>query len=153
MNKKNSLKLFNDFPKLYQGRNEPLTKNLMGFGFECGDGWFDLIYKLSKDISEIDPDCVALQVKEKFGGLRFYTGPSKLDEVFDLIEKAEQESFTICECCGSKENVKTEGYSWIVTLCNNCKKKNDNSEGDLVRNLSNIDCNPDNLEKLFGEDK
>jgi len=41
----------------------------------------------------------------------------------------------------------------VMGYCNNCKKKNDNSEGDLVRNLSNIDCNPDNLEKLFGEDK
>lgn len=45
-------KLYNEFPLLYGGRNKPLTESLMGFGCECGDGWYDLLYELS---SELEP--------------------------------------------------------------------------------------------------
>jgi hypothetical protein len=44
----------------------------MGFGFECGDGWFDLVYDCFIRISEANCETVIVQVKEKFGGLRVY---------------------------------------------------------------------------------
>jgi len=67
-----------------------------------------------------------VQVKEKFGGLRFYIGPviqDKADEVYDAISEAESESFKTCEYCGTKENVTTKGPGWIKTLCNDCRKE------------------------------
>jgi len=121
MNKENTKKLYDDFPKLYSGRYKPLQENLMSFGFACGDGWFNLIYDLSKKISQIVPDAIALQVKEKFGGLRFYVINCN-DEGFDEIHKTENLSFTICKNCG-KPGKRIRG-NWIKTLCEKCKNDN-----------------------------
>lgn len=115
-------KLFNDFTDLYKGRFRGFQENLMGFGFECGDGWFDLIYQLSQNIVNIDPTVEAVQVKEKFGGLRFYiTGGS--EEIHNLIDAAEDLSFETCEDCGTKENVTVNKVGWIATLCDKCRSK------------------------------
>ncbi len=116
MNEKNTKKLYTDFPELYRGRNKIIQESLMPFGFACGDGWFDLIYKLSQDITAIDKETEAMQVKEKFGGLRFYiNGAPK--EVHDLIHKAEDKSYHICEMCGKKGKLR-EDLGWVLTLCN-----------------------------------
>lgn len=69
MNVKNTKKLYNDFPKLYKGHKKSIRESLMPFGFMCEDGWFDLIYNLSKEITKLDPkgEVEAVEVKEKFG--------------------------------------------------------------------------------------
>lgn len=115
-------KLVADFPDLYRGVNLKPTESLMCFGFECDDGWFDLIYKLSKDITAIDKTVMAMQVKEKFGGLRFYVGHAS-EEVFDLIDLAEEMSLKTCEKCGSTKGVALVGQGWVKSLCKNCQVK------------------------------
>jgi len=90
--------------------------------FECGDGWKDLLWRLCEDIEKLNSpeDFYVCQVKEKFGGLRFYVlGGS--DEIYDRINQAENESFKTCEKCGSTQNVTTEG-GWLKTLCKECRK-------------------------------
>lgn len=59
----------------------------------------------------------AFQVKEKFGGLRFYM-TCGTDEIYDLISKAEALSCKTCEECGEPGEERSGG--WIHTLCNNC---------------------------------
>lgn len=57
------------------------------------------------------------QVKEKFGGLRFYIYGG--DRPFqELILRAEQASFTVCEYCGAPGEPRTR--RWIKTLCDSC---------------------------------
>ena len=96
----------------------------MAMGVCCGDGWYDLIHKLCKGIMAVEPseDFKAEQIKEKFGGLRFYTSGAFRDmSVHDLINKAESESFKTCEACGSKEDVTCDGRpNWVTTLCGKC---------------------------------
>ena len=41
MNPELTERLFTEFPELFRGRHLPVTQNLMGFGFECEDGWYD----------------------------------------------------------------------------------------------------------------
>ena len=123
MNDKNTKKLFHDFPSFFRYRDNP-QKSLMGFGFCCGDGWFHLIYKLCQDIEsciKLSPHPESLQdfeveqVKEKFGGLRFYVGAA-IRPVHDLIHKAEDKSYEICEECGKPgELVSVAGY--YTTRC------------------------------------
>jgi len=113
------MKLFNDFPDLYRGCNKPMTESLMCFGFECGNGWFQLIYDLSSDLMRITrtkgyKTPVVVQVKEKFGGLRFYINGSQ-DEYQGRIMAAEELSFQTCEMCGRKGERRSGG--WIQTLC------------------------------------
>jgi len=95
---------------------------------ECADGWFEVIYKLCKNIQNVldkevqkgQPleDFTVVQVKEKFGGLRFYTHNS-IAAIEDLIESAYDEVNEICEYCGD-EGVLRKDLGWIRTLCNSC---------------------------------
>jgi len=129
MDKDLQKKLFNEFPNLYEQAKLSPRESCMGRGICCGAGWFNIINDLSEKISKADPEVQAVQVKEKFGGLRFYIGGVKKetgDKIYDLINKAEDEAWKTCEKCGSKEDVdQTSG--WIFTLCKKCrdeKKKN-----------------------------
>ncbi len=94
MNRENTEKLYNDFPELYKQRSLPMSQTCMCWGFECNDTWFDLIYQLSKDLSALDVIPEATQVKEKFGGLRFYTNSSTY-EAEALIDIAEEASYKV----------------------------------------------------------
>lgn len=80
MNITNTQKMYADFPRLYRDvKNE---RSCMKWGFQCNDGWFELLYKLSADIEAeakalgINQDSDAwpkvLEVKEKYGLLKFY---------------------------------------------------------------------------------
>lgn len=89
-----------------------------------GEGWWPLIEKLHADILEIDPDYQIDQIKEKFGGLRYYITFSnnlnehKISEIMLLINDAEKKSFTICEVCGKEGKLRTgEDIHWIYTAC------------------------------------
>jgi len=115
--------LVKDFPALYGQIGLPPSQTCMCWGFECGSGWFDIIYNLSQKITELDPECQAVQVKEKFGGLRFYINGTRSDMVYPLISNAEDESYNTCESCGTKENVSQNEYGWIHTLCDTCRTK------------------------------
>jgi hypothetical protein len=121
VNAKNTAYLIGRYPILYQGHEWPLTQNLMAFGFECGDGWFKIIDQLSADITLLDEKngttTIAVQVKEKFGALRFYVQAGS-DAIFDLIDKAEDESSRTCEMCGEPGELR--GVGWVSTMCDKC---------------------------------
>lgn len=112
MNDKLTKKLLGDFPRLYRNRHETSMQD----EFRCGDGWFDLIYKLSQDIEArareggLNPDSPEWPwcrgVKEKFGSLRFrvfavdeFRGVS--ERIGDLIQAASAQSLQVCEECGA----------------------------------------------------
>jgi hypothetical protein len=57
---------------------------------------------------------VVQQIKEKFGGLRFYyTGGD--DKISGMVEVAEEWASRVCEECGSPATKQTSG--WIKTVC------------------------------------
>jgi hypothetical protein len=71
-------------------------------------------------VPESIPQVVAVQVKEKFGTLRFYYdgGDDKID---GMVSMAESMSATMCEECGAPGKA-TQG-GWIRTLCEEHTKK------------------------------
>jgi hypothetical protein len=73
-----------------------------------------------EEVKEVYP-VVASQVKEKFGGLRFYIEGGD-DTVFAYIDFAEHLSYYICEECGSMDHIGTTS-GWIITLCKSCAEK------------------------------
>lgn len=125
MNAVNTAYLIGRYPALYRGHLLPITQNLMAFGFECGDGWFKIIDQLSADITAIDKDVMAVQVKEKYGGLRFYI-EGGAEHIYDLIDEAEERSLVTCERCGEPGTTRNEG--WVYTMCDKCWKEK--SEGE-----------------------
>lgn len=77
-----------------------------------------LVYKRAVAIAIDDLPCI-LQIKEKFGTLRFYVNGGN-DKVDALIEYAEEMSAHTCEICGSPGSQTNTG--WIRTLCDTHKQ-------------------------------
>jgi hypothetical protein len=108
-----------------------MTATCMCWGITCGDGWYFLLDQLCDSIqSYIDNNkhlkikqLEATQVKEKFGGLRFYHNNSN-EKLDGMIMLAECMSYSICELCGSTDDtVKQTEKGWIHTLCESCRNK------------------------------
>ncbi len=127
MRKELQTKLFEEFPSLYVQRFLSGRETRMCDGITCGDGWYDILRDLSKKVLEIDPETEVFQVKEKFGGLRFYvrTTQAKGDEVYDAISLAERKTMETCENCGqpAKDGFHNE-EGWVWTVCSDaCREK------------------------------
>ena len=112
------------YPKMMVDRNGDPMDTCMCWGFECGDGWFNILDQLMHNIQhhidwmnrkeEVVPQVIVDQVKEKFGSLRFYYSGG--DDVIDgMVRMAESMSGVTCEVCGSPViDVRDE---WEPTLC------------------------------------
>lgn len=97
------------------------------FGIECGYGWYGLILplyfaiqKYNKDKPEEEQIHID-QIKEKFGGLRFYISNAP-EKFLDWASRIEDESYKVCEFCGSVTDVTTKGRGWITTQCKRCRE-------------------------------
>lgn len=112
------------YPKLMANRHKTMQETCMYWGFECGDGWFNILNQLMGNIQhhidsknkkeEVVPQVVLDQVKEKFGTLRFYyTGGD--DYIRGMVSMAEAMSGVTCEVCGKPGETNYGG--WIKTRC------------------------------------
>jgi hypothetical protein len=125
-------------------RNKGMQETCMCWGFECGDGWFNILNQLMGNIQHhIDwkneqkekynrgegcPQVTLDQVKEKFGTLRFYyTGGD--DAIDGMVRMAESMSGVTCEGCGNQATTnwpKAEGGGiggWVRTICKPCEEQ------------------------------
>ena len=94
------------YPLIFAERNLSVKETCMCWGFACGDGWFDLIDALCERLQSWTdrngaPQVVAMQVKEKNGGLSFYPRGKVSQEQRGMIWMAEAMSFRICDQCGN----------------------------------------------------
>jgi hypothetical protein len=127
MNPELDAALVRDFPNLYRDRHGSSRYTGMCWGFP-EDGWEPLLRRLSEKLEPIasKTDLRAVQVKEKFGGLRFYVnsdgdGLTAIESktLYEAIDAAIEESAHTCELCGaSGTNRKIKG--WWKTLCPTC---------------------------------
>ena len=82
-------------------------------------GWRPLVRELCHKLFDAGWDGKLSQIKEKFGGLRFYAYTHN-----DLIDVYETQSYKICQKCSSIHKVKTHDINgWLTTLCANCKSR------------------------------
>jgi hypothetical protein len=79
-----------------------------------GDGWLALIDELVDSLAVLGPFQIA-QIKEKFGSLRFYTGPLT-NEQTAIVRDFEALSAKTCERCGEPGEIDAIGY-WLSCLC------------------------------------
>ena len=137
-------RLVKKYPNLYADRHGNMRDTLMCFGFECGDGWYNLLDELSSKLEPLileyrknnpEDDCFprAVQVKEKFATLRFYM-TSATDEMYKIITEYENRSAATCEHCGAKGKVRKH-LPWLLTLCGSCLRKHLKERG-LTYNYS-----------------
>lgn len=109
------------FPKMFSGKYG---------GFAVGAGWWPILESLCDNIqSHIDwkneqkekygrgdgcEQVVVEQIKEKFGGLRFYYQGGN-DTIDGMVRMAEAWAGNSCEECGNVGK-RTQG-GWVRTLC------------------------------------
>lgn len=93
-------------------------------GFDVGQGWYGIIVRLDRAIADLQPDYEVYQIKEKFGGLRYYCQGDGSEAIDALIRAAEEEASHTCEVCGRMgDEVTTAGDGWITTRCPSCREK------------------------------
>jgi len=124
--------LYEKYPNIFRQKDLDKTVTAMCWGISCGDGWYDLIDTLCENIqnrmmnvNRNKPEeehliCEAVQVKEKFGGLCFYTYGSD-DYIDGLVSMAESMSYHICTECSKPSEKQDNNRGWIYTLCESCK--------------------------------
>lgn len=137
--------LYEKYPKIFRQKDLPMNQTAMCWGIACKDGWYQIVddlchciqnhcqnlarnlewdHKSNKNM-DVTPEQLqieAVQVKQKFGGLRFYTNHS--DEYTNgLISFASYLSYRTCEQCGSRDGVKQTDGGWIEPLCKRCYRK------------------------------
>jgi hypothetical protein len=140
------------YPKMMVNRNSPMTETCMCWGFECGDGWYNILNQLMgniqhhldwkekqrqwaidfnskaptedmRSVPEAIPQVTLDQVKEKFGTLRFYyTGGD--DYISGMVTMAEAMSGCTCESCGNPAERDSNG-GWVRTICDPCEEQRD----------------------------
>jgi len=166
------------YPRIFRDRNADMSQTLMCWGFEHGDGWYNIINALCGNIQDhidwkrrqraralkmnrkikkaielnsVEPiinlfngdwwvdrceeivrekkyddvpekvhHVTAIQVKEKFGTLRFYYSGGD-DAVRGMVSMAESMSACTCEECSIPGKVRHGG--WIRTLCDEHAKE------------------------------
>ena len=161
MNRHYDRYLVKKYAPMFRDRHGDMRTTAMCWGFEVGDGWFNIIntlcglicsdwlyakleYDQIKDrvgkrrFDNEDEDWnkfvtqeqvdeakfkmdeqaeripVVTQVKEKFGGLRFYVSRAN-DEHHGMIRFAEAMSYETCEVCGDKG--KSNRGGWVMVRC------------------------------------
>lgn len=112
------------YPQLFKARD---------LGTLVGPGWWPILEEAMISIVVVlerypDASCQVQQIKEKFGGLRFYVqlkrSTSSEDgfyaDIQSCIRTAEAKAARTCEACGSPG---TLGGSWLKTYCDKHKRK------------------------------
>ena len=147
------------YPKMMVNRNKNMQETCMCWGFECGDGWYNILNQLMGNIQhhidwkekqrdwtirfnstappedmrpvpELIPQVTLDQVKEKFGTLRFYyTGGDEY--IRGLVSMAESMSGVTCEECSAP--AETHGPGWIRTICTPCEEKREAERAKYAR--------------------
>jgi hypothetical protein len=121
--------LLQKYPKIFKPyAGNPFNVNWSGLP----DGWIKIVDKLCGSIQdyvdntydwingekEAKGQVRCSTMKEKYGGLRFYTDSGD-DCVEGMIRMAEFLCENTCQDCGSEKNIgKTRG--WIYTICKTC---------------------------------
>jgi hypothetical protein len=117
---------YDEFEKRLKERFPNMFSQPYG-GVAVGAGWWPIIESLCANIQShtdwwnknretrpVVEQVVVEQIKEKFGGLRFYyTGGD--DQISGMVRMAEAWAEHSCEECGAPGT--TGGKGWIKTLC------------------------------------
>lgn len=127
--------LYERYPELFAYAKSKESREPIAWGITCDDGWFNLIDTLCSYLMKMqeraknEKPIRVVQVKEKFGMLRFYvSGVPKssdatsdvLNPFFSVIHFTESLSSQICEKCGNAGTLREGG--WWRTLCDSCDR-------------------------------
>jgi hypothetical protein len=122
------------FAKQMEEKYPKMFANPYG-GFAIGEGWWPIIESLCSNIQShtdwwnknretrpVVEQVVVAQIKEKFGGLRFYYEGGD-EQISGMVRMAEAWASHACEECGAPGT--SGGKGWIKTLCSTHRAESD----------------------------
>ncbi len=87
---------------------------------QVDEGWYQLVIDCDRELSLFDPHYKIIQVKEKFGELRYYVKPSETcyepRRLHDIIAKYEEIAAKTCEATGKPGVLMKSIGGWYKTL-------------------------------------
>lgn len=84
------------------------------YGLAAPKGWWPIIEEAHNQIVGLYPDYKVLQIKQKFGGLRYYCSVDGDEDVRRIIRAAELLCEKTCEICGKLGSLQKDGYYYYV---------------------------------------
>jgi hypothetical protein len=95
--------LYKRFPHLYRERTAPLESSKMGWGFQCEDGWYKIIYEMSKKIEKLSDDgefaAAITEISKNEDGTLYVEARNLSPPLADIITAAGEMSRLTCELC------------------------------------------------------
>lgn len=134
----NALHVPEDADEWEEGLRKILGRIPDGWGrwISCDKGWYPIVVELDEQLSRIAPDYAVHQVKEKFGGLRYYYSlnqgqaeegderaarAERLSRLAEqVVSQAERQAAKTCETCGAEGVLCRTPGRWYKTLCPDC---------------------------------
>jgi hypothetical protein len=87
---------------------------------DVNEGWYQLVIDCDMELSLFDPHYKILQIKEKFGELRYYVKPSETcyepRRMHEIIAKYEEVAAKTCEATGKPGVLMKSIGGWYKTL-------------------------------------
>ena len=86
---------------------------------DVDEGWYQIVVDCDKELTAIDPHYQIFQIKEKFGGLRYYFQPSQSDTskaMNEVVSKYEAIASRTCEATGGPGVLMKSIGGWRKTL-------------------------------------
>lgn len=89
---------------------------------EIDEGWYQIVIDCDKELTELDPSYRIVQIKEKFGGLRYYFNPSEgcdkptFWKMKEVVYKYEGLAWQTCEATGKPGILMKSIGGWYKTL-------------------------------------
>ena len=133
MNDRHAHILVEDFPYLFSHlvtQSKDWRKDLPGYKFgdifDCGDGWFELVYKMSTAIIDKADELIILHfdvaypvINEvaSFAGALFVNMTCSSTDLYDIVARYEEMSKTICEVCGKPGRAVVKSASLLRVRC------------------------------------
>jgi len=131
MNKQNTDTLYERFAHLYRERERetPLKNSKMRWGFQCEDGWYKIIYDMSKRIEKIsnntDHAVAIMEVSRNEDGTLKVDMRNCSPSVDILVTAAREQSRLTCEYCSySPARLRAQGQQTKGHIaCGRCVKR------------------------------
>ncbi len=101
---------------------EELKKKILpGYwpSIDVDEGWYQLVLDCDRELTQIDPGYQIVQIKQKFGGLRYYfesSLSSARKAMDDVVTKYEAVAAVTCEATGNPGVLMRSEGGWVKTL-------------------------------------
>ena len=89
---------------------------------DVDEGWYQIVVDCNNLLTEIDPDYQIAQIKQKFGGLRYYFQPSDVNngelyvKMNAVVLAYEKIASITCEATGKPGVLMKSKGGWVKTL-------------------------------------